>query len=106
MLSGVETGKGAKRGQSRPASIHICLRLENSDRKALPTALCFAGAVAASELRKLPAGGESIGEAEPGVVPGVLVLRAGIPQAHDRMQRLSLRFGFALFQLRLPDELG
>src|SRR5712692_8689838 len=110
MLAGVEVGTGPERGDGGPASIHVGLGFEDPDRQALPAALDFSRTLAPAERPQPPTCGQTIGEAEPGVVPGVLVLRAGIPQPNDRVQGLGFRLGLGLglalaFRLRLPDEL-
>ena len=106
MLTGIEAGQGTKRSQRGAASVHVRLGLENGDWVRLPASLSLSRAVSTSKRRQLPAGDQAIGEAEPGIVPGVLVLRAGVSQPHDRVQGLGLGFDFALFRLGLPDELG
>src|SRR4051812_4806186 len=92
MLARIEAGKVLQRGNSRPAAIHVRLRFEDADRKALPVTVGFAGPVAPAKLSQLPPSRQMIGETESGVVSSVLVLGAGISQPHDRVQiRPSVR---------------
>src|SRR5437867_9003437 len=108
MLTGIEIRLAAERRDGCSAPIHVGLGFEDRDRHTLPGALHLTSTVPPAEWAQLPTIHEPIGEAEPGVVPGVLVLRAGVPQPHDRVQGLGFRFGLALdliLGLRLPDEL-
>jgi hypothetical protein len=92
VLTGIEFRKAAERGDGHAAAIHVGLGFEDPDRHALPGALRFAGALAPAKLSHSPSCRDMIGEPKPGVVASVLVLRAGIPQPHDRVQvRVSVR---------------
>jgi len=107
MLRGIEARKRAKRGHGGPASIHVGERLEQLDRRSVDRARGLPCAFAPAKRTEAPALGQAVGQPEAGIVPGVRVLRAGIPQPHDSVQALLFGLAFALaFGLRLPNELG
>jgi len=107
MLRRIEARKRTKRGHGGPASIHIGDRLEQFDRRPVDDARGLASPLAPAKRTEAPAGRQAIGQPETGVVPGVRILRAGVPQPHDGVQGLLFCLAFAFgFGLRLPDELG
>lgn len=107
MLGWIEARKRTKRGHGGPASIHVGERLEQFDRGPVDRARGLPGPLAPAKRTEPPAGRQAIGQLEPGVVPGIRILRAGVSQPHNGVQGLlfCLAFAFA-FSLWLPDELG
>jgi hypothetical protein len=86
IATGIEVRQDPERRDGRPTPVHIRLGLENTNGDGLPVSLGLPRLICPAEWWKSPTGHEVIGETEPGVVPGIGVLRAGVPQPHDRMQ--------------------
>ena len=85
---GVEVRKRAERRESRAAPVHVRLGLEHDDRTALDRPFHLPRALATREGAEPPARGEVVRQSKPGIVPGFVVLRAGVSQPHDGAQRL------------------
>src|SRR5687768_16995139 len=102
---GVERVRIEQRRDGRAAAVHVGVRLDQADRTTGELPADFARPRSAAERAEPPARGEAIGEHEPGVVSGVLVLGARIAKTDDREQQLLLLAGVLRLGLRLPDEL-
>ena len=93
VAAGIEVRKATERRESRAAPVHVGLRLEQATGRPVPASLAPPGPARRGEGAEPPARGQVVGQSKPGVVPGLVVLRAGVAQPHDGAQGSGLRFG-------------